>query len=116
MNLNVFLGQLRREKRLSKAEIARKLDTSDAAWHGVENGRSAPRLATLIRIGELLDFEITLVTRTRAYYLAAEEGFIALKPADNCHQSRRQVELKALASLTSEQLAIVAQVAALLRP
>lgn len=116
MKLNAFLGQLRHEKQLSKAEIARQLETSDAAWHGVENGRSAPRLATLIRIGELLGFEISLVTRTRVYYLAAEEGFIALKPADNCHQLRKQVELKALASLTSKQLAIVAQVAALLRP
>ena len=116
MYLNQFLGQLRQERHLTKAEVSRQIETSDAAWHSIENGRAAPRLATLVRIGELMGFEISLVTRTRAYYLAAEEGFIALKPADNCHQSRRQVELKALASLTSEQLAIVAQVAALLRP
>lgn len=57
------LKAIRREKKLSQAEIAKKLFTPQSHLSSIEQGKVDPRLSTLSDMARLLGYELKLIPR-----------------------------------------------------
>lgn len=58
--------ELRKEKNLSQAEMAKRMGTTQNQISKIEQGGNLPTLETLDKIGEALDMDIEIVFRTRS--------------------------------------------------
>ena len=56
--LGLRLRRRRKELGLTLAQLSRLADTGTSTIHGIERGRTAPRLDTLLRLSAALDMPI----------------------------------------------------------
>lgn len=59
--LGLRLRRRRKELGLTLAQLSRLADTGTSTIHGIERGRGAPRLDTLLRLSAALDMPISRI-------------------------------------------------------
>lgn len=102
MRLCELLGQLRERKNLSKQRIADILEKGISSWLSVESGRANPQLATLIRVGQELEFELELHAREKSYLLTMKDGLVMVNDRPPRMKTRRLERL--IENLTPDQV------------
>lgn len=85
MTLGDYLRDARHEKRITQDALARRIGLSQSALAYIENGRAMPRLDTILRLGEALGIELSvLFGATRKVLWRAQRGIeVSDRPSRN---------------------------------
>jgi transcriptional regulator with XRE-family HTH domain len=110
MFIHEFLIDLRRKDGLTQAEMSSRMHMSPVTWNGPKQGRSLPRLTSLVKIGEALGFEVAIHTSDRPFVLVLRNGKVHLESWATSKATTRHLS-KLFGSLSPAQIKIAVKVA-----
>ena len=91
-----FISECRKEKRMTQAQLAEKLNITDRAVSKWETGKSMPDSSVMLELCEILGITVNeLLSGERidmeSYEKKADENLIALKRKDENHMAKNVV-------------------------
>ena len=98
VEIGKFIAKCRKEKKLTQAQLAEKLDITDRAVSKWETGKSMPDSSIMLELCEILGITVNEllsgeVVDTENYEKRINENLIALKRKDENNMSKNMIIL-----------------------